>query len=82
MTKIYETPINGYNENGEILHIYQFDDDTEFMEWDEMSHDEKEETIGVKSEYGCVMPGARFTTYSFIVTEFHLIIQENISYNV
>lgn len=89
MRKIHETDFNSPEPSGESasrLIIYAFDNEDEFWEISELidkyKRDELEEMFNVEGDYGYVMPGARFTRYSFAILGDFVIVTEMVSYNV
>lgn len=83
MKKIYESPLNGWDESAEIVHIYELENVDEFWELSEMTFEEKCEYFGVFDQTGCfIAPGAMYRTYEFRVTRKHVIVVETVAYNV
>lgn len=83
MKKIYESPLNGWDESAEIIHVYELDDADEFWKLYEMTFEEKCEYFGVFDQTGYIVaPGAKYYTYSFAVERKHVIMIETVSYNV
>lgn len=83
MQKIYESPLNGWDESAEQLHIYALDDVDEFWKFYEMTFEERCKYFGVVDQTGSfVMPGAKYYTYSFELTRKHIIVTETVAYNV
>ena len=81
MNKIYESPLHGYGESGESVHIYEISNE-EWWEIDKMNHDEKCELIGVvdESKYPyAIIPGSQYTSYDFDLASNHFIVYEIIS---
>ena len=83
MKKIYESPLNGWDESAEIIHVYELENDDEFWDIHEMSFKEKCEYFGVFDQTGYfVEPGAKYYRYSFSVKCNHVIMTETVAYNV
>ena len=81
MRKIFESPLNGWDETATKIHVYALDDEDEFWMLDDMRADELEEYFGVCSEFWA-MPGAASTTYDFHLQGDHIIMYETKSLNV
>ena len=83
MQKIYESPLNGWDESAERIYVYELESNDEFWELNDMTFEEKCKYFGVFDETGYfVMPGAKYYTYEFKVTCNHVIIIETVAYNV
>jgi len=82
MKKIYESPLNGCDESAERIHIYALESDDEYWEFKEMSFGELCEYFGMYEPSWDVPPGAIYSRYEFEVTCNHIIITENVAYNV
>ena len=82
MKKVYETPLNGWDESAERIHIYALEDNDEYWSLKEMTFFKLCEHFGV-CEPGCgVMPGSIYSRYEFEITSNHVIITEAFAYNV
>ena len=81
MRKIYESPLNGWDESATKIHVYAIDDYNEYFMLDDMNDMELEEHFGVYSEYGA-MHGAAYTTYDFHLQGDHIIMYETKALNV
>lgn len=83
MKKIFESKLNvcGNDTQAERIHVYAFDNKDEWWEFIDMSHEDKCEYFGIY-EHGEVAPGERYYCYDFEVTSAHLIMSEQIAYNV
>ena len=83
MKKIYESPLNGWDESAERVYVYELESDDEFWELEEMTFEEKCEYFGVFDQTGYfVMPGAKYYTYEFYLTTNHVMVMETVAYNV
>lgn len=83
MKKIYESPLNGWDESAELVCVYELESVDEFWDLSDMSFEEKCEYFKVFDQIGYgVAPGAPYHTYEFKVTRKHVIIAETIAYNV
>lgn len=83
MKKIYESPLNGWDESAERVHVYALESDNEYWELKEMTHKERCDYFGVFDDTGYdVMPGALYHTYSFDFGSNHIIMYETVAYNV
>lgn len=83
MKKIYESPLNGWDESAERIHVYALESDDEYWEFNEMTHEERCEYFNVFDQTGYdVMPGAMYKTYDFNLTGNHIIVCETVAYNV
>ena len=82
MKKIYESPLNGWNESAERIHIYALESEEEYWELKEMSQYELQEHFGMYEPCYGVLPGAMYSTYEFEVTSNHVFIAETVAYNV
>ena len=81
MKKIYESPFNSWDESAEALIIYALDEgdyDKLFDEYeDEFGYWDSErllEDMGYYSEWGSVLPGARYTRYWIEKMNTHFLI--------
>ena len=82
MKKIYESPLNGWDESAERIHIYELENDDEYWDLKEMSFNELQEHFGMYEPCWEVRPGAMYSRYDFKVTGNHVIIMETVAYNV
>lgn len=83
MKKIYESPLNGWDESAERLCIYELENSDEFWKFYEMTFEERCEYFGVFDQTGYfIMPGAVYSTYEFHLTRKHVAVIETIAYNV
>ena len=83
MKKIYESPLNGWSEKAERVHVFALENDDEFWEIYNMTHGDKCDYFGVFDEFGYdVAPGALYNTYDFSVSSNHVIMYETFAYNV
>ena len=83
MKMIYESPLNGWDESGERLYIYELESDEEYWEFYEMTFDEKCEYFNVYEEPDyTIMPGGLYHRYGFSLSSNHMVISEIIAYNV
>ena len=82
MKKVYETPLNGWDESAERLHIYALEDNDEYWHLKEMTFFDLCRYFDI-CEPGCyVLPGSTYSRYEFEVTSNHVIITETVAYNV
>ena len=83
MQKIYESPLNGWDESAERIYVYELESSDEFWDFYDMSFEEKCQYFGVFDQTGYfVEPGAKYYTYSFAVERKHVIMIETVAYNV
>ena len=83
MKKIYESPLSGWSESAERIHVYAIENDEEYWKLQDMTHEEKCEYFDVCNQSGCyIAPGALYHTYSFHVHSNHVVIREYVAYNV
>lgn len=83
MKKIYESPLNSWDESAEKIHIFALENDDEYWELESMSFEEKCEYFGVRESMGwSVAPGAVGYSYDFIVKGYHVIMIETSTLNV
>lgn len=83
MKKIYESPLNGWDESAERIYVYELESSDEFWELYDMSFDDKCKYFGVFDEtLHFVEPGAKYYTYSFAIERKHVIMIETVAYNV
>ena len=83
MKKIYESPLNGWDESAEKIHVYALDESDDWFELYEMTEDELCEYFGVHEEPDyAVAPGALYHRYDFKLTSTHIIMIEKIALNV
>lgn len=83
MKKIYESPLNGWDESAERIRIYELENVDEFWELYDMTFEEKCEYFNVFDQTGYfVAPGALYHTYEFHITRKHVTVTETIAYNV
>ena len=86
MKHIYTSPINGFDESGEVIHIYALESEDEY--WHLLEYkDEWPELLPYEANSDFVddvnpMPGAIYHRYAADLTGNHLIIKEYIAYNV
>ena len=82
MKKIYESPLNGWDESAERIYIYALESNDEYWELKEMTFGDLLRHFGM-CEAGCyVIPGAIYSRYEFEITCNHVIITETVAYNV
>jgi hypothetical protein len=82
MKKIYESPLNGWDESAERLHVYALESNDEYWELKEMTFGDLCRYFEV-CEPGCyVIPGSIYSRYEFKITSNHVIIAETVAYNV
>ena len=82
MKKIYESPLNGWDESAERIHIYALDNAEEYSMLKEMSNYELQEHFGMYNPGYEVRPGAMYFIYTFEITNNYAIITEFMAYNV
>lgn len=83
MKKIYESPLNGWDESAEQIYVYELESVDEFWDLHDMSFEEKCEYFGVFDQTGYfIAPGAQYYTYEFKVTRKHVMVIETVAYNV
>lgn len=84
MKKIYESDYVGFDENAEALIIYEFEDELEHVEFDEMSDGHLCDYFGFvcEEDYDEIQPGEMYHTYSFDISRSFLIIRATKAYNV
>lgn len=83
MKKIYESPLNSWNEYAERVTVFALESDEEYFELDAMNHMEKLEYFGVvESSCYAVDPGCMGYTYSFELSGHHVIMFEHLTMNV
>ena len=82
MKKIYESPLNGWDESAERIHVYALESSDEYWDLKEMAFGDLCRCFGV-CEPGCnVIPGAIYSRYNFEITINHAIMCETVAYNV
>lgn len=83
MRKIFESELNSVGEDwsAEKVYVYALENDDEFWEFDEMSHEARCRHFDVYEEYG-VGPGSKYHRYDFDLYCDHIIMVETIAYNV
>ena len=83
MKKIYESPLNGWDESAERIHVYELESNEEYWELNDMTFDEKCKYFDVYEEPDyAVMPGGLYHRYEVSLYSNHIIISEIIAYNV
>lgn len=83
MTKLFESNYQGFDESASKVSVYQFDDEREISEFEEMTHDERCTLFNVFDMSGyCVAPGALYKTFDFHVENAFVIMTETAIYNV
>lgn len=83
MKKIYESKLNGWDESAERISVYALENDDEYWDLNRMTFDEKCEYFNVYEEPGyAVIPGGLYHRYDFVLSQNHITVIENISYNV
>ena len=82
MKRIYESPLNGWDESAERIHVYAIEED-EWITFYEMTENELCEYFGVCEEPDyAVAPGGLYHRYDFKLTSTHIIMIEKVAYNV
>ena len=83
MKKIFESPLNGWDESATKIHVYALESDDEYWELNAMKWDELCDCFDVREEPGLsVAPGALYHRYDFHLEGNHIIVYETIAYNV
>lgn len=83
MKKIYESGLNGWNECAERVHVYAFESDEEYFEFDNMNYQERCEYFNVSDDAGSgAWPGATYYEYDFEHSSHHVIMFEHLVLNV
>lgn len=83
MKLVYTSPLCGYGESAECVHVYEFENEDEFWELNDMTFEEKCELFGVYEEPDyAVPPGGLYHRYDFHLSGCHVIVSEGIAYNV
>lgn len=82
MKKIYESPLNGWDESAERIHIYALENNDEYFKFTRMTYRELEEYFDMYNPSWDVRPGAIYSRYYFSITGNHVIITEIVAYNV
>ena len=84
MKKIYESPLNGWDESATRVHVYAIENDDDYWDFSNMSHRERCDYFDVYDESGSfgVAPGALYHTYEFDCGVHHIIMHETVAYNV
>ena len=82
MKKIYESPLNGWGECAERIHIYELESEEESWNLVEMSHKELQEYFGMYDPGFDVPPGAMYSIYNFSIERTHAIVSEIVAFNV
>jgi hypothetical protein len=81
MKKIYESPLNGWGESAERIHVYELENEDEYWELQDMNFDELCDLVGMWEENN-VPPGATYHRYTFTREGTHLTVSETIALNV
>ena len=82
MKKIYESPLNGWDESAERVHVYALENDDEYWWLKDAPHYELQEHFGMYNPGYEVIPGVMYSVYEFNVTSNHVIITETVACNV
>lgn len=84
MTKVYESAMHAFGiDFAERIHIYEVEDENEHECLDSMTYAELCAYFDVpKSAPIGLLPGSLWSTYSFQLTDTHMIVMENVTYNV
>lgn len=83
MKKVFESKVNGFDEQAEIVTVFQLDSGEEEKQLYEMNEQELCDLLGVFDESGYeVAPGAVYHTYRFYLTGAFLIMNDIIALNV
>ena len=82
MQKIYESPLHGWSESAERIHVYAIDSEEEYYKLKEMSNYDLQEHFGMYNPGYEVRPGAMYFFYGFEITNNHVIVTEFVGYNV
>lgn len=82
MKKIYESPLNGWDESAERIHIYALESDDEWWNLIEMSHKELQEYFGMYEPSCEVPPGTMYSIYNFEIERTHAVVSEIVALNV
>ena len=82
MKKIFESKLNECGDySGERIYVYALDNEDEWWELEDMTHEERCRHFNVYEEHG-VAPGSLYHRYEFDITSSHVIMSEVIAYNV
>lgn len=81
MKKIYESPLNGFDESAERIRVYALEETDDLNEFHNMTDDELCEYFHVYEER-YVAPGTLYHRYGFGVMSTHIIMVETVAYNV
>ena len=81
MEKIFESKLNGFDESADKIHVYAFENETEYEDYNNMTHYERLEAFDFGEE-SFVNPGAIFHRYSFDISCNHAIVTETVALNV
>ena len=84
MQKIYESELHAWGiDFAERIHIYEVEDEAEHQCLENMTWAELCEYFDVpKSAPIGLLPGAQWSHYSFRLTDTHIVVMENVTYNV
>lgn len=83
MKKIYESPLNGWDESAERVHVYALDENDDWYEFKTMTDEELCEYFGVREEPDyAVAPGGLYHRYIFEITGNHVVVIETLALNV
>lgn len=81
MKKIFESDWRSKDESAERVHVYEFTDDEEYWEFNELDFNGKCEYCGVRED-DWVLPGALYHRYWFDNSITYVVMYETAAYNV
>lgn len=83
MKRIYDSPLNGWDESAERIYVYALSEHDDWYELKDMTHDELCDLFDVYEEPDyAVAPGGLYHRYDFEITSTHVIVVEKIALNV
>ena len=83
MKHIYTSPLCGWDESADCVYVYEFENDDEIWDFEEMTFEEKCDLFNVYEEpKHSVAPGAIYHRYDFCCTGNHAIVTETVACNV
>lgn len=84
MKLLYTSPLCGFDESAERIYVYEFENEDEFWELNDMTFEEKCELFGVYEEPDyAILPGGVYHRYDFhLLSDCHMVVSEISAVNV
>lgn len=84
ITKLYETPVVGWDESGQQLIVYQFEVEEDYEMFNELSHNEQLEYLGIDPLENHYEPPAGYLYHRYWVSihDHFILVDHTVAYNV